>query len=162
MGLLAHFFMKRSPPLSKLIAIAKTARHKIEALAIVEGGPHNLMGYCGVAARYIELLANKQNIHPIFVCGYFNSYYRTLDKYNNISGHCWIELDDYIVDITATQFKKASTKINRDFGKKVYVSTANNPHYTMYAIGNTAKNIVKAWYVEPIDEICNKADMLNA
>jgi hypothetical protein len=152
--------MKYPPVLSKLITVAKTARHKIEALAVVEGGQPHLMGYCAIAARYIEMLANKQNIRPIFVCGYFNSYCRVLDEYSGISGHCWVELDDYIVDITATQFKNTPTKINRDFGKKVYVSTAINPHYTMYAIGNTAKNIVKAWYVEPIDEICDKADTL--
>jgi len=150
--------MKRSPALSKLITLARTARKKIEALSQVESGPAHLQGYCGIAARYIELLASKESISPDLVVGHFRSYNRILNEYCWRAGHCWIEYDGYIIDLTATQFRNVITKIDRDFSKKVYISRNNNPHYYKEAIGNDALDIVRSWYCEPLEEICAKVD----
>jgi hypothetical protein len=153
--------MKRSPALSKLIILARTARKKIETLSQVEGGPSNLAGYCGVAARYLELLANKENISPEFVAGSFKTYSRILDTYHIASGHTWIEYDGYIVDITATQFKNVVSKIDRNFSQKIYVCRNNNPHYSKELIGDIAKRCVRMWYCETLEEICQKINEVN-
>lgn len=148
----------RPPALQKLLPIAKTARYKIERLANIEGGPSDLTGYCGVAARYIELQAAKADIEVEFVAGYFNGYIRPLDEYSLASGHCWVEFDGYIVDITATQFRNVRTKVCRDFNRKVYVSRSTNPHYEKELAGDDARRFVSAWYCEPLDEIIEKAN----
>jgi hypothetical protein len=150
----------RPPALSKLIPIAKTARKKIEKLAYIEGGHSDLAGYCGIAARYIELVANKNNIEVEFVAGQFNSYVRTIDVYRQHSGHCWLECDGYIVDITATQFKDVVSKVKRNFGKKIYTSVINNPHYKKDLVGDAAKKCVAMWYEEAIDYVVSKADRI--
>ena len=97
--------MKSLHVLSRLLPIAKVARWRLERLAAIEGGQSDLTGYCGVAARYIELEANKQDIPVEFVAGYFNGYVRPIDQYGFACGHCWVEYGGYIVDITATQFR---------------------------------------------------------
>lgn len=150
--------MRRSPALSKLIALARIARHKVEVLSFIEGGPPSLQGYCGIAARYLELLANKENIYPEFVVGHFRSYNRILDTYGWRSGHSWIEFDGNIIDITATQFKNVVSKIDRNFGIKVYVCRNTNPHYHKEKSKIDAIESVSKWYSEPIEEICNKID----
>ena len=132
----------------------------MERLAAIEGGQSDLTGYCGVAARYIELEANKQDIPVEFVAGYFNGYVRPIDQYGFACGHCWVEYGGYIVDITATQFRNVRTKINRDFGKKIYISVVSNPHYEKDLVGEEAKRYVAAWYVESLDSIIEKANRI--
>lgn len=153
--------MKRSPTLSKLITLAKFARKRIEILSRVENGPPHLQGYCGIAARYLELLAARENISPDFIVGHFRSFNRILNEYNWRSGHCWIEYEGYIIDTTATQFRNVITKVNRDFSKKVYISRNINPHYYKEAFGEDAVSKVRAWYCEPLEEICTKVDQLS-
>lgn len=152
--------MKRSAELSKLISLARIARKKVEALAQVERGPYHLMGYCGVASRYLELIANQEKLSPAFVSGEFMAYNRIIDVYGLVSGHSWLELDGYIIDITATQFKNVISKVDRDFNQKVYVCRTSNPHYKTISYGDDAKRQVGTWYVEPLEEICQKIDMI--
>src|SRR5258708_14104872 len=153
--------MIRSNTLYKLIVIARTARKRIEYLSEVEGGPANLAGYGGVAARYVELLANEYGIYPEFVAGSFRAYNRVTDTYRNISGHTWIEHEGHIIDITATQFRNVVSKIGRDYSQKVYVCKSTNQHYDKELVGDEAKRCVRMWYVEPIDEICEKICRMN-
>lgn len=141
----------------KLISLAKVARKKIEYLSAIERGPSSLIGYCGIASRYLEIIANKENIFPEFVGGSFLSYSRITDEYKSVSGHTWIEYKDYIVDITATQFKNVSFKINRNLNK-VYVCRTTNPHYAKDWAGDIAKHYVGGWYEESLEELCNKVN----
>lgn len=150
--------MKRSTQFSELLTLAKITRKKIEALSVVEGGQPHLQGYCGVASRHLQLAANKRNLFPFFVAGNFNFYNRILDRYLTNSGHCWLEFEEYIIDITVTQFKNVVTKIDRNFAKKIYISKDTNPHYSKKYVGYDALLQVRKWYEEPIDEICSKAD----
>lgn len=152
--------MKRSPDLSKLLKLAKVTRSRIENLSKVEGGSSNLAGYCAVAARHLQLLADGENLRPVFVSGLFMGYNRILGTYGQICGHAWVEFEDYIVDITATQFKKVVTKIDRDFSKKIYLCKNSNPHYKKVYTGDAARKYARTWYCETLEEICEKADSL--
>jgi hypothetical protein len=153
--------LKRSSSTLNLISLARIARKKIEALSKEEGGQPHLGGYCGVAARYIEILANNVGLYPEFVVGHFKCYNRILDQYYNVSGHAWIEFEDNIIDITATQFRSAITKIDRDFNQKVYIAKNSNPHYAKDYIGHKAKETANMWYIEHIDDIVAKADRIS-
>lgn len=152
--------MKKNLELSKLIGLAKTTRHRLEILSAVESGPTNLMGYCGIAASYLESLAAKNNIPIKFISGTFNKYIRYQDTYTLVNGHCWLEYNDYIIDTTATQFRSVKTKVNRDFSKKIYLSKSSNPHYKLILSGDEAKDYVRTWYVESLEELCEKIDSL--
>lgn len=152
--------MSYSPPLLRLISLAKFARKEIEHLSAIERGSKFLTGYCGIASRYLESIANKENIFPEFVGGSFLSYNRINNEYESISGHTWIEYKDYIVDITATQFKNVSFKVNRNFNK-VYVCRATNPHYAKDWTGNIAKHYVGGWYEESLEDLCNKVNNIS-
>lgn len=153
--------MRRTKSLSRLLQLAKVARHKFEKLSEIESGPANLAGYCGVASKYLEILAVDENIPVEYVSGLFKSYNRIIDVYQSKSGHSWLEHDGYIIDITATQFKNVITKVDRDFGKKIYVCRNTNPHYEKINIGAAATEEVGEWYEEPLEEIIEKADLLN-
>lgn len=150
--------MKRSQELSRLISLAKIARQKVEALSYVENGPPHLQGYCGIASKYLQVLANREGINPQFVVGHFRSFYRPLGIYRWHAGHSWIEHENHIIDITATQFKNVSTKIERNFNIKVYVSVSTNPHYYEEHSNEEALRIVRNWYFEPMEEICNRLE----
>lgn len=150
--------MKRSASLSKLITLAKIARQKTETLSRIERGVPNLTGYCGVASKYLETLANKNGIYPQFVAGIFQSYNRIIDRYGLVSGHSWLEHDGYIIDITATQFRNVVSKVERNFNKKVYICRTTNPHYKKTCVGGEAKLRVRSWYMETLEEICEKIE----
>jgi len=154
--------MRRSPELSKVISLARIARQRIEILARIENGPPHLQGYCGVAAQYIRLLAQRQGIHPDFVVGHFRSYNRILDEYHWRSGHAWVEFDGHIIDITATQFRNVVSKIDRDLSVKVYVCRSTNPHYFKEFSNEDALEKMPEWYTEPLEEICDKIERLAA
>jgi hypothetical protein len=151
--------MRRTASLSRLLVLAKQTRTKFEKLSQIENGPANLAGYCGVASKYLESLAVKENIPVEFISGIFRSYNRMIDVYQSKSGHSWIEHDGYIVDVTATQFKHIPTKIHRDFSKKIYVCRITNPHYEKLNAGRDATEEVTSWYEESLEEICEKADL---
>jgi hypothetical protein len=152
--------MKQSQ-LIQLLKIAEIARCRIELLAKHEQGPSNLTGYCGIASRYLQKLANAQGIFPKFICGTFRFYNRIFDKYLTWSGHSWLELNDVIVDITATQFKDVKTKVNRSFGNPVYYSSNSNPHYLKYSDGMEAIRLVESWYEENLGELLTKIEMVS-
>lgn len=154
--------MKPDRNFLKLIYLAKIARKKVERLSALEGGPICLMGYCGIASLYLESMAKNNNIYTNFIVGQFRSYRRPLDSYRLLSGHVWLEYEDNIIDLTVTQFKNATSKIRRDFGKKVYVCKSNNPHYLKVDAGDGAKKIVETWHYEPFEELLEKVSAIDS
>lgn len=146
--------------LSKLIALGRIARIRIENLAKNEEGPEDLTGYCAVGSRYLERLSIENEVHPIFVVGLFKTYHRLTDQYILKSGHAWLEYDGNIVDITATQFKNSTSRVIRNFDKRVYTSVITNPHYEKQYVGFRAIEEAQNWYEEDIDWICDKAKNL--
>lgn len=151
--------MPKSKNLLKAISLAKQVRKKIEKLCEIERGHPDLAGYCGIASSYFVKQCKNENIDVLIVSGNFRNYSRIIDKYYFISGHAWAEYEDYIIDITATQFRqKIVSRIERNFNKKVYVSKISNPHYEKIKAGSLADDTIKTWYVEPIEEIFSKID----
>jgi hypothetical protein len=154
--------MRRTETLNKLITLARIARRHVETLAYVEDMPPNLAGYCGIGSKYLEVLANKENIFPEFITGVFQKYNRILDIYQIQSGHSWLEYSGYIIDITATQFKHVISKVDRDFGKKVYICRTTNPHYYKQFVGEEAIQTAQTWYEEDFLELCQKIDRISS
>jgi hypothetical protein len=136
-----------------LARLGVEARRNVEALAFREAipGTESLKGYCAIAARHLWMMA--RDLNPVFCCGVFREYLPKKRTYKPISGHCWLELDGYIVDITATQFAGTQTKVFRHFGNKVYVSRADNPHYAISHSGEDAFERVRNWHQQPLDII---------
>jgi hypothetical protein len=138
------------------------ARRNVEFLSIREAipGTENLRGYCAIAARHLWMMA--RDLNPIFCCGVFCEFSPKTRRYKPISGHCWLELDGYIVDITSTQFIGTHTKVIRHFGNKVYVSRADNPHYQLSHSGQDALDRVRNWHQQPLDIIATSVfDLTN-
>jgi len=158
--------MQVPTPLSKLITLARTARAHIEWLAkseykevgYADWEAATVEGYCGIAAAYLERLANQNGLHPIYCIGTFKSYCRLIGTYQALSGHAWIKYHDHIIDITASQFANTESRIERDFNKRVYVCKSTNPHFSEFAVGPNAKQMVSSWYVETLDELCDKTE----
>jgi hypothetical protein len=148
--------MKKSKDFLSLIKFAKLARKGAENLSLIEKGPSSLEGYCGIATAYLFSVLKSNSIDAIFVVGSFRQYNKSIDDYNIVSGHCWLEYKTKIIDITATQFAHTKSDVNRTFSKKVYISSINNPHYLKYAEGNDAINIVDRWYARPLNQECEK------
>lgn len=154
--------MKRSQSLGKLITLARLARKKLEVLSRIEGGQPHLQGYCGIASRYLEVLAAREDVCPEFIVGHFRQYNRITEEYIWHSGHSWVEHDGHIIDITATQFKNAISKVDRDFGKKVYISRNTNPHYFKELCGEEAVKQVRTWYLDTFEHVIAKMDKIVA
>ena len=51
--------------------------------------PHNLCGWCAISAAYFFRELSKENIDA---------------ELHYVSGHCFVVVDDHVVDITASQF----------------------------------------------------------
>jgi hypothetical protein len=77
--------------------IATDVRHWVEAIAgKVWDDRHDLNGYCAIAAaelhRRLALEHVRAELHmAVMECG---------------SSHCWVVVNDHVVDVTATQFKE--------------------------------------------------------
>ena len=71
----------------KIIRLAKIVRNQFETEY-----PSNstLAGLCGLASFRLMKLANNNGMYPALCGGYYKNY-----------GHCWIEINDKIIDITA-------------------------------------------------------------
>src|SRR5271166_751018 len=151
-----------SPSVRRLISYGVKARRDIERLARIEDIPGGDMlgGYCAIGSRYLAVMA--EDLRPTFCLGTFSEYTRITDRYKMVSGHAWLELDGYIVDITASQFTHIHSKVARNFGQKVYVSRANNPHYKKTHSGAAALKMVAKWHEMSLDDLCIKVQALAA
>jgi len=81
-----------------LFVLAKRARARMEKIF---PNSDDLSCYCGVASLYLAKCAKELGYSKVnFVMGiYCDSHYRVFEP-----NHCWCEIDNYIIDITATQF----------------------------------------------------------
>lgn len=131
----------------QLTVIARSARQSVERFAAHEGyltGDRSLRGYCAVAS-YL-LYQRARHLRPQFCVGVFRQWNRVLERWSDRSGHAWIELDQRIIDITATQFFGTVGPIERDFSRPVYVCSARNPHYKLILRGRQAVENANGWY----------------
>lgn len=87
--------------------------------------PLDLTGLCAIASNHLYLQFKKHNIKSKFVKGYYKN-----------NSHCWVEVDDKIIDITATQF---------NVKQKIFITNKNNKKYIKESVGLTALSGVKLW-----------------
>lgn len=112
--------------LNTLLHLANVARRDVELL-VPHFYPNNLGGACGTASYHLMRLANLNNIYPTFIGGTF-----VRDKENKpsrIDDHCWIEYQNYIIDLTATQFGSfpaINVVTKSDFHYSVFDFMSNN------------------------------------
>jgi hypothetical protein len=86
----------------------------------------NLCGACSFGSYLLTKVLQKNGYDAYFVEG----------DYKN-SCHCWVELDDVIIDITATQFGNYP---------KIYI-TNNDDNYYINTYGtNAVREVKKQWF----------------
>lgn len=93
----------------ELINIANEARLLTEKFASkipYPGDPGDLQGYCAIGSTILMHLAIKNKYRLFYVLG---NYSRDLKQRNATYcyNHCWNEWEEFIIDITATQFNVA-------------------------------------------------------
>jgi len=77
----------------------------------------DLAGACGDASLALAFLLQKEGFPAEFVQG----------RHKQCGGHCWVELYDHIIDITATQFPLSrKIRIIRKHNDKRYESNLRN------------------------------------
>jgi hypothetical protein len=115
--------------MQKIRSIARIVRKKCEAFAKSEASKncdfHNqedLSCMCAVASFVLAEALRENGLECNVVHGnfYLNGCYR--------SEHCWVEVKNKIVDITATQFKSSIPK--------VYIISNKNPQFVDKEIKN--------------------------
>lgn len=93
--------------------------------------PENLQGACAIASYTLHRTLNNLHIPNRFVMGWFR------DKWSNDENHCWLEVGEHIVDITATQF---------GISDKVYVTKPGFP-YIVSCYDDIALNKLRLFWV---------------
>ena len=135
--------------LKLLFKVAKRARRDLEVLNLINKDNLNMIGYCGIGARWLQHLAKRKGMKVDFIIGRYN------DEINS-SHHCWVEYDGYIIDITATQFGFSDNISLIDETDYRYNKTAKNskairlmknwPHYQKYI---KCTNALKKIHIHP-------------
>ena len=105
----------------QLLRLAVKARKQI--VKFLPEYPETLEGACGVSAYHLMRLANRQGLRPTFVAGIFT------DDIGMCGGHCWIDYQNYICDITATQFSTCRPNGKIVKYNPIHVVPATNPFY---------------------------------
>jgi len=92
-------------------------RTTLETLSLLKKGHiHGMAGYCGIGSLLLHKAASSVNIKTDFILGTF----KTSKESKKLSGHCWVEFENNIIDVTASQFGMES---------RVYVSTLEDDRY---------------------------------
>jgi len=81
---------------SKVLLIAKRVRQWTQEKAEkAKYNTHTLCGWCAISSAHLFRELRKENIQA---------------ELHYVSGHCFVVVDDYIVDVTATQFSELDAK----------------------------------------------------
>ena len=91
-----------------IIQVAEKVRDSI-AKELGDSFPSGLGGDCAVSSYTLHKKLNRLGFKSKFVQGH----YRMME-------HCWVEIDNLIIDITATQF---------GIKEKVYITRTNDKNY---------------------------------
>ena len=108
--------------MSKLIQyeLAKIVRTHIESTLVPGYFQPDLTCACAVSSWTLWRLLKKQGVNANFISGrhignIYLSYEKEIDEGRAVDishlgdGHCWVEVDNEIIDITATQFDKCDS-----------------------------------------------------
>jgi len=116
----------------KILHIAKQVRKWCEAFVDTDGNQkkynfdYSLCGMCAAASFALHDALKKHGIKSKVINGTFDGDFE----------HCWIEIEDKIIDITATQF---------DVAALVHIVNKNNEMYKKYKAYNSYKSFPKGW-----------------
>jgi hypothetical protein len=122
---------------NQVINLAKQARFYLEILALqnnVDLFKKDLCGYCGVGSFFLKRLGKFINLDFDFVCGTYSST-------NHYSGHCWVEFDNHVIDITGTQFYK-------DIINPVHIVKKNKKYNSKRTNESALHYMSKYWPIE--------------
>ena len=129
----------------KILKIAKTTRNVVEDFVKEVGteNPKTLECCCAIASYTLFFSLRHFRYNPTLVIGSYNDFYVT---------HCWVELNDKIIDLTETQFGSK---------KKVAIHNLNSLKYReRYEIlsGNLDPSLFKFWpkSQRPVRKLTNK------
>ena len=91
----------------QIFYLALSTRRKFEKINkdITDGGrefPLDLCGSCAIVSAILFKVLKDGGYNPFFWCG---------ENFCQGGGHCWVEVDGFIVDLTATQFAKKYKKV---------------------------------------------------
>lgn len=101
----------------------------------------DVTGYCGIASRFLINVAKRNGIRDMeLVCGAFN----------NIT-HCWVEYNNFCIDITISQFPEFKNQPYRicEIDSEFY-----NSHYFIEVKGFAATKEQKKWGAGQNYEYC--------
>ena len=99
--------------LDKIKETARIVRSQCESYAASTGHDEygkDLSCMCGIASYALREAIKRIGIRIKLIYGF----------YGNSSGHCWLNIEDKIIDITATQF---------GVSRKVFVTSISNAKY---------------------------------
>lgn len=121
---------------SEIIQLIVHTRRSVDQLAnkYHNGGNWGafLTGYCGIASRFLISLARRNGIHNMrLVCGAFNK-----------ATHCWVEYENFCIDITISQFEGFHSKAYRIC---MTDSDFYRSHYMPKIFGSSAVKHQKHW-----------------
>lgn len=88
---------KQTPNVKKAKELALVIRNSLET-QLHQNHKYfskDLCGACGLASYTLYNKLTQLDIESSLIFGYFKK---------ETNSHCWVEIDDYIIDITATQF----------------------------------------------------------
>ena len=91
---------------SRVKEIAESVREKCRLYALKDGNYcPDLTGLCAIASYILKSSLRKEKIKSRVICGVFDEssnfeFWENEEEDN----HCWLEVDNEIVDITASQF----------------------------------------------------------
>ena len=94
--------------LDKMVFIARKCRRILEK-ELKDNYPSDLAGACGLASYFLMREAERAGLYANYISGYFKG-----------CNHSWVEFEDRIIDLTATQF---------GILKETYVVKKNNRKY---------------------------------
>lgn len=106
----------------KIYVAAEATRTELEKFAAKNkhiGNPTTLMCFCAIGSYTLWNVYKKLDIkNTKFVAGEY------VDHGNDYNHHCWNEVDDQIIDITATQFKHIYYRVfipEPNYAKNIYL-----------------------------------------
>ncbi len=88
----------------------------------------NLMGACAIASFFLHHKLKSEGISSSFIEGFYG-----IDD----SPHCWLTIENSIIDITATQFNY--------FDKVIILGSGKKGNYIPKSTGRIAFQWVKGW-----------------
>lgn len=116
-------------------AIRAEVQHWIWLNDNSEINPDNLFGGCAIASYTLYKALIKLGHQPKFIM-----------RENDCTSHCWVELNDHVIDLTATQFNMSLPKVLITKRDDYFKSIPELIKYTDKFCNRGAVRIVNQWY----------------